>query len=82
VVGGKGDQPRLACQHLDLDLGLTGEKPGEGNVDIAGKDVVDSAQKESRRPSVSSVRPAGVSSTRRLVRSSNATPSCCSSRRI
>ena len=46
VVGGKGDQPRLACQHLDLDLGLTGEKPGEGNIDVAGKDVVDSAQKE------------------------------------
>jgi hypothetical protein len=46
VVRGKGDQPRLACQHLDLDLGLTGEKPGEGNVDIAYKDVVDSAQQE------------------------------------
>jgi hypothetical protein len=43
---GDGDEARLRREHLDLELGLPRQEPGEGQVDPALEDLVDAPEKQ------------------------------------
>ena len=43
-VGGHREQPRLVCDHLDLEFGLARLQSGEGDTDLTVEDGVDAAE--------------------------------------